>query len=234
MMKSKLIGLVTSLMMFGVALLGCVPSALAAPFNYFDDFNAGVNSNWSFTGTSTGAVGILGQLGSTGTQTATLTLSVPESSDGLLAFDLLGFGTIDGGHHYAGQYYTDIFDLTINGTKVFSGAFVMGGEGSNEIYAIPPGGTSTTTSYGGWWDPPHSGGLTQVSVPFLLQTGTNTFEFQYGPNLQGLGDESWGLDNVSVRATPLPSTWFMLLSGFVGLGYIAYRGTKKHSAVLAA
>jgi hypothetical protein len=48
------------------------------------------------------------------------------------------------------------------------------------------------------------------------------------------------LDNVNVSlvsataTTPLPSTWLMLLSGFVGLGFFAYRGTKKNSAALAA
>jgi len=44
--------------------------------------------------------------------------------------------------------------------------------------------------------------------------------------------ESIGYDPVS--NTPLPSTWFMLLSGFVGLGYFAYRGTKKNATALAA
>ena len=34
--------------------------------------------------------------------------------------------------------------------------------------------------------------------------------------------------------TPLPSTWLMLLSGFVGLGFFAYRGTKKRTALSAA
>ena len=38
----------------------------------------------------------------------------------------------------------------------------------------------------------------------------------------------------ATTATPLPSTWLMLLSGFVGLGFFAYRGTKKNSASLAA
>jgi len=41
-------------------------------------------------------------------------------------------------------------------------------------------------------------------------------------------------DISAVSATPLPSTWLMLLSGFVGLGYFAYRGTKKNAAALAA
>ena len=34
--------------------------------------------------------------------------------------------------------------------------------------------------------------------------------------------------------TPLPSTWLMLLSGFVGLGFLAYRGTNKNVAAIAA
>jgi hypothetical protein len=33
---------------------------------------------------------------------------------------------------------------------------------------------------------------------------------------------------------PLPSTWFMLLSGFVGLGFYAYRGSKKNVGAIAA
>jgi hypothetical protein len=35
-------------------------------------------------------------------------------------------------------------------------------------------------------------------------------------------------------ATPLPSTWSMLIAGFVGLGFFAYRGAKKGSAALTA
>ncbi len=42
------------------------------------------------------------------------------------------------------------------------------------------------------------------------------------------------LDNVSLTATPLPSTWTMLIAGFVGLGFFAYRGTKKNGTALAA
>ena len=41
------------------------------------------------------------------------------------------------------------------------------------------------------------------------------------------------LDTTDIT-TPLPSTWLMLLSGFLGLGYVAHRGSKKRSAALAA
>jgi cbb3-type cytochrome oxidase subunit 3 len=32
----------------------------------------------------------------------------------------------------------------------------------------------------------------------------------------------------------LPSTWTMLIAGFVGLGFFAYRGSKKNGAALSA
>jgi hypothetical protein len=44
-------------------------------------------------------------------------------------------------------------------------------------------------------------------------------------------------DNVSLSTTsttPLPSTWTMLIAGFVGFGFFAYRGTKKNAAALSA
>jgi len=44
--------------------------------------------------------------------------------------------------------------------------------------------------------------------------------------------ESIGYDPVT--ATPLPSTWTMLIAGFVGLGCFAYRGSKKNAAALLA
>jgi hypothetical protein len=41
--------------------------------------------------------------------------------------------------------------------------------------------------------------------------------------------------NLNITQTPLPSTWTMLILGFVGLGYFACRGSKKSAfAPLAA
>jgi hypothetical protein len=34
-------------------------------------------------------------------------------------------------------------------------------------------------------------------------------------------------DNVTLTATPLPSTWTMLFVGLLGLGYLAHRGSKQ-------
>jgi hypothetical protein len=37
-----------------------------------------------------------------------------------------------------------------------------------------------------------------------------------------------------VNATPLPSTWTMLIAGFAGLGFFACRGSKKNGAAVVA
>jgi hypothetical protein len=44
----------------------------------------------------------------------------------------------------------------------------------------------------------------------------------------------YALTSIEFTATPLPSTWTMLIAGFVGLGFLAYRGPKKGSAAIAA
>jgi len=53
-------------------------------------------------------------------------------------------------------------------------------------------------------------------------------------------NDSFGVDDISLNtpvgigATPLPPTWTMLIAGFVGLGFFAYRGSKKNAALAAA
>jgi hypothetical protein len=50
----------------------------------------------------------------------------------------------------------------------------------------------------------------------------------------GYYNDNTGSFQVSITATPLPPTWTMLLIGFAGLGFFAYRGTKCRSAIAAA
>ena len=42
------------------------------------------------------------------------------------------------------------------------------------------------------------------------------------------------IGGVTVTTTPLPATWTMLMAGFLGLGFFAYRGTKKNVVALSA
>ena len=47
------------------------------------------------------------------------------------------------------------------------------------------------------------------------------------------GDPYFGIGG-TVNATPLPSIWTMLIAGFAGLGFFAYRGSKKKGCCFAA
>jgi|NGEPerStandDraft_6_1074524.scaffolds.fasta_scaffold73025_1 hypothetical protein len=63
--------------------------------------------------------------------------------------------------------------------------------------------------------------------PLLNDTYTITL------SVTGLDSVLLGSVTEVINATPLPSTWLMLLSGFVGLGYFAYRGSKKNAVATA-
>lgn len=56
-----------------------------------------------------------------------------------LTFDLIGYLTVDGNNGY-----NDTFNLTVNGTQLFSGGFDMGGAGvtivSSTTYGFGQGG----------------------------------------------------------------------------------------------
>ncbi len=51
------------------------------------------------------------------------------------------------------------------------------------------------------------------------------------------GSDSWLFDvgflQANVSATPLPSAWTMMLIGFLGLGFFAYRGANKNAVATA-
>jgi hypothetical protein len=85
--------------------------------------------------------------------------------------------------------------------------------------------------------------IVSVSLAATNLPGLTAADLSFGSNyiaVNTLGLGSWGPDtSISIdvgfaASTPLPATWLMLLSGFVGLGFFAYRGTKKNAAALAA
>jgi hypothetical protein len=74
--------------------------------------------------------------------------------------------------------------------------------------------------------------LTTHSYTFTTTGGSIIFSMEPGGNAN-IGNL---LDNVTLStvSTPLPSTWTMLIAGFVGLGFLAFRGTKKGVVAIAA
>lgn len=74
------------------------------------------------------------------------------------------------------------------------------------------------------------------SFTFIADSVTETLRFTSlqcadgGANMCAFGG---ALDNVSVSAVPELSTWAMMLLGFAGIGFLAYRRTKTAHAVAA-
>jgi hypothetical protein len=103
-------------------------------------------------------------------------------------------------------------------TDTFSGGTLFGtftGSGTNNGVTSP--GTFTDVITGG-------------TGAYLGDTGTLTLD---GTLVLATGAVS-GTESGSLTTTPLPSTWLMLLSGFLGLGFFAYRGINKSVVAVAA
>jgi|ERR1700688_1188251 len=77
----------------------------------------------------------------------------------------------------------------------------------------------------------NSGSNTTASLG-LVDQNTARDGNDFALDLISLNTAPSGGTNVS--ATPLPSTWTMLIAGFVGLGFLAFRGTKKGAVAIAA
>ena len=129
----------------------------------------------------------------------------------------------------SGQTYKVTFDIAGNPAggpteKTLTGA-------ANAIVLISPTFNTTGKSLGNM-------GWTQVSFDFTatgnLETltfastttadsGNSTFPTAFGP----------ALDNVAVTAVPEPSTWAMMILGFLGVGLAAYRRKNRLTFRLA-
>lgn len=113
-----------------------------------------------------------------------------------------------------------------------------------------PAGTESVTFYssgfdGGLSDPTYfdlSGGITGDQIfggteqmPTFTPGSTIYSGTYYSDRtVSGLAVDPVAEITISALATPLPSTWLMLLSGLVGLAYFTRRGTNKRSPIHAA
>jgi len=79
----------------------------------------------------------------------------------------------------------------------------------------------------------------------LLPDTTYDYELDFSDRLNGFDSKNGtftlqGFDRrtdgsfTTGAATPLPSTWILMLSGFAGLVFVGFRGTRKNAAAIAA
>jgi hypothetical protein len=190
----------------GIA-IGCVaaPQANATEYDFSINLDSGPN-----TGTVTGTLDlpfVSGSGSGTGGASSLVLTSIPAS-----------FGTLGGGDFVTSwaDQVTNTFTVTSGAITSFEFMAVTSGDTSvGDYFGINSTGSSAG-SFGGWVLP---GDLNELSETASI------FGYNYG----GAGGVTF-----SASATPLPSTWTMLIAGFAGLGFFAYRGTRKNAAALAA
>jgi hypothetical protein len=193
-------------------------SASATPFSFSDNFAGGVSGAWNISvGTNSAAAGILGQL-SAGTATLTLNPGGVSAANGaLLEFDLLQFRSVDGVN-----CCTDVFNIVVNGSTIYSASLNGPGGGTTQINSDPNGATVTGAA-----------GSYHIKIPFSIIAGNNTLALDYALD-EDFNNEAWGLDNVSVAAdvnpavdaTPLPASLPLFATGLGAFGLIARRRNR--------
>lgn len=143
---------------------------------------------------------------------------------GQLAFTLAGYTTLDGDN-----FWIDILHVTLNGNEILSGTWDIGGGGLSRVLVDPNGATFGVVNNGTK--------ELMISLPVTLASGSNQLVFSYeSPTVfegsarngfQGLGDEGWGLNAVTVSGNlapvPEPGSGALLLGGLGALGWLAKR-----------
>ncbi|MBS1708253.1 MAG: PEP-CTERM sorting domain-containing protein [Armatimonadetes bacterium] len=214
-------------------ILPIVATALsAASFgSYFNDFESPIGAEWSTSTTSSfNGTTILGRFSN---DTATLTLN------GFNAGDMVTVGfhayILDSWDGNVGGVGPDRFTFKIDGVNKLDTTF-SNVNGYDQSYPDPYLGGSHPRYTGA--DDTDAGGLPGgfYGNSLYIFGGANNGSFNavatgssmtftwMGSNLQGVGDESWGLDNVWVRteSVPEPATMTVLALG----GLLAARRRK--------
>lgn len=114
-----------------------------------------------------------------------------------------------------------------------SGYFSLSPDGESwNGSAIPIGGTNPE---------PISATLTGTFSPLSISDpgpdtilSTFTAVISDSPNLVDGDLAIINATEAPISTTPLPSTWTMLIAGFVGIGFFAYRGSKRNAVALVA
>jgi hypothetical protein len=171
---------------------------VSAQVPYFTDFQSGVGPEWSLSNLESSETNYFTRFTgrfSNEAQTLTLTnLTVGQSYT--VGFDFYAIDSWDGSYSGTG----DFFNVRVGTNQVFHETFSnFNGNPPNNPQSFPYSPDEGRANFG------FNASLVDaiyrnIEVSFVASNATVQITFQ-GQNLQDISDESWGLDNVSVRLT---------------------------------
>ena len=152
-----------------------------------------------------------------------------QSSYNLISTDPLGFYSVNGTSYVLGFTALDSgFSITFkNPTTAFGADF----RGFNNAF-LPQQGRSFIEVDGVQLTPPIVSLNSDASFfAFVSDTPFSTVRFTFDSSLPPFFTDAFGMDNVTygVGAVPEPSTWAMMILGFAGVGFMAYRRKSKRA-----
>ncbi len=195
---------------------------------YTQDFEGAVGAEWSNRKVSTTPAGARRFLGNFGNQATRLTLTnLPAHSAAEVSFDLYLIQSWDGNNGYFGP---DQWDLqVVGGAKLIHTTF---GHGQPDNYIYPDGQAYPGDYPGGRFrlftgaTETDTLGYTFGNLGIMNSVYEQTYGFSHAgdtlqldfsaSNLQALSDESWGIDNVSVRLIDAPAGLLQFRRPFFG------------------
>ena len=177
---------------------------------YAEDFESAIGPEWSATATSFTPTSGRRFLGEFGNQSATLTLSnLPPHTAVTVSCDVMVIRSWDG--NSVGSVGPDAWVLeVVGGGTILSTTFSNTRFGLQAYPGARPGGefywqtgASEVGTLGYLFNNAASDAVYRVERAFAHTGGAVAIRFR-GAGLQGLTDESWGLDNVRVAVTQAP------------------------------
>ncbi|MDD1457444.1 hypothetical protein MEN95_21380, partial [Dolichospermum sp. ST_sed7] len=222
---AELIGLIQ-----GVTGLNLTSSAfISTPNIYFNDFETAAGTAWSNQTRSITPVGGRNFLGEFSNDTVSLTLNTQANSTVSLEFDLFILKSWDGSYSGTGDFFT----LSIAGGQtllnttftLYSNQQAYPGTFGNETYPGRTGATENNT-LGYYYD---GDSVYHISSTFQSPSNNLTINFA-GSNLQGIDNESWGLDNVKVTTLTIPTA---LSAGTIAFSQPTFKVNEDGTVVAA-
>ncbi len=171
---------------------------------YFTDYESGVGPEWSRPNLESSETNYFTRFtGRFSNEAQTLTLTnLTAGQSYTVGFDFYAIDSWDGSYSGTGDY----FNVSVGTNQVLHETFSnFNGNPPNNPQSFPYPPDEGRSNFG------FNASLVDaiyrnIEVTFVASNSTTQITFQ-GQNLQGISDESWGIDNISVRLTSdLPQT----------------------------